>query len=108
MLAAALAEVVRRHAVLRTLFSAGEDTGDEPVQVVQRWRPDAIPLPVIDLRGIAADRAAAEAERLRAREARIPFDLARGPLLRACLLRTGAAEHTALATSTTSCVTAGR
>ena len=98
VLAAALAEVVRRHAVLRTLFAPGEDEASEPVQAVQRWRPDAVPLPVIDLHGLAADRAAAEAERLRAREARIPFDLARGPLLRACLLRTGAAEHTALLT----------
>ncbi|HEY0170670.1 MAG TPA: condensation domain-containing protein, partial [Pyrinomonadaceae bacterium] len=50
-------------------------------------------LPVIDLGGLPADEREAEAERRANEEARRPFDLARGPLLRAALLRLGPQDH---------------
>jgi amino acid adenylation domain-containing protein len=93
VLAAALAEVVRRHEVLRTTFQA---VAGEPVQVVAE---SAAPgLAVIDLGGLPAEEREREASRLAAAEARRPFDLGRGPLLRSALLRLGAARHVALVT----------
>ncbi|HEY0411151.1 MAG TPA: condensation domain-containing protein, partial [Candidatus Dormibacteraeota bacterium] len=90
-LAASLSEVVRRHESLRTRFVPGPDGP------VQRVEPAvAVELPVIDLSG-AAD-AEAEAVRLRRAEARRPFDLERGPLLRATLLRLSGSEHELLLT----------
>ncbi len=84
-LAAAFAEVVRRHESLRTVFHA---PAGEPVQVV--LPPFATPLPVIDLTALPEEARAAAAERLRRAEMTRGFDLARGPLLRACLLRLAA------------------
>jgi NRPS condensation-like uncharacterized protein len=85
-LESALNEVVRRHESLRTTFSSLDG---EPRQLVRpRLR---LPLPVIDL---STHEDAQERARLLARaEARAPFDLAEGPLLRAKLLRLGAGEH---------------
>ncbi|HEY3570033.1 MAG TPA: amino acid adenylation domain-containing protein [Thermoanaerobaculia bacterium] len=88
-LAAALGEIVRRHEALRTTFRA---EAGEPAQVIAPQAP--FPLPLIDLRGLPERRA--EAARLAAAEARRPFDLGRGPLLRAALLRLGDEEHVAL------------
>ncbi len=87
-LAAALSEIVRRHEALRTTFP---EIGGEPRQQIAP--PAAFPLPDVDLAALPADRAAGEAEALLAREARRPFDLARGPLLRAVLLRLGPRAH---------------
>jgi amino acid adenylation domain-containing protein len=89
----ALREVVRRHEVLRTTFALQDG---EPVQVVH----DAVEirLPVEDLRAIPADEREAEARREAAAEARKPFDLQRGPVLRARLLRLGGEEHVLLLT----------
>ncbi len=96
-LARALAGVARRHEVLRTTFAAVDG---RPVQVVHP--PAPVPLPVVDLAGIAAGRApdlaAAELARLAAEEAERPFDLARGPLLRATVVRLGAGESALLLT----------
>ncbi len=84
-LAAAFAAVVRRHEALRTVFHA---PAGEPVQVV--LPPFAPPLPVIDLTALSEDERAATAERLRQADMTRGFDLTRGPLLRACLLRLAA------------------
>ena len=54
--------------------------------------------PSIDLRALAGDEREAEARRLAGEEAQRPFDLARGPLLRATLLRLGGDEHVLLLT----------
>ena len=88
-LARALAEVARRHEPLRTVFAEADGRA---VQVVMP--PSPVPLPCIDLRALPRDRREAEARRLARAEARRPFDLARGPVLRALLLRTDASEHT--------------
>jgi hypothetical protein len=82
VLEAALSEVVRRHASLRTTFPA---PGGEPQQVI--GPPARVEIPVVDLRG-TADRER-EAARQAAAAGRLSFDLARGPLLRAHLLRLG-------------------
>src|SRR5207302_10853202 len=50
-------------------------------------------LPRVDLGGLPPARAAAEAVRLAGAEARRPFDLTRGPLLRATLLRLADDDH---------------
>jgi FkbH-like protein len=92
-LAGALAAVVARHESLRTCFGVADG---RPVQVVQP--PARTALPCADLSGLPAPRAEAEAARLAQEEAVRPFDLARGPLLRASLVRLGAADHRLLLT----------
>ncbi len=95
-LGAALGEVVRRHEVLRTRFAEQDGL---PVQVVDP--PRGWLLPVIDLSGLeTAPREAREAEirRLAEAEARRPFDLAAGPVLRTALLRREARDHVLLIT----------
>ncbi len=85
-----LTEIVRRHEVLRTIFV---EVGGLPVQVVN---PAAtVALPIVDLRHLS-DAAGEEATRLMRDEARQPFDLAGGPLLRVKLLRLSEYKHLAL------------
>ncbi|HEX7243014.1 MAG TPA: condensation domain-containing protein, partial [Longimicrobiaceae bacterium] len=72
----ALEELARRHEALRTVFAARDGA---PVQVVLPAAPLA--LPVEEVEGEEGARRAAAEEALR------PFDLERGPLLRARLLR---------------------
>jgi amino acid adenylation domain-containing protein len=84
----ALAEVVRRHESLRTVFASDDGV---PVQVVKA----AIDLPLAEESVEGMEPAArVEAVRRRARdEAARPFDLERGPLFRAVLLRLGPDAH---------------
>jgi amino acid adenylation domain-containing protein len=89
----ALAEVVRRHEVLRTVLVVEDG---EPAQAVRPAGPD--PFLVVDLAGLRGERGEAEAARLAAAEALRPFDLARGPLLRAVLLRLDADDHAVMFT----------
>ena len=84
----ALHEILRRHEAWRTTFPA---EGGEPVQAVQT--APAVALPVVDLRGLPAERIEPEALRLATEDARRPFDLAQGPLLRALLVRLADDEH---------------
>ncbi len=91
-LEATLTEVVRRHEVLRTIYP--EQNG-EPAQRVQP--PEHAAIPLLDLTALGA-RAESAAEALAAEEADRPFELARGPLLRAALLRLGKEDHALLFT----------
>ena len=87
----ALAEIVRRHGALRTVFAT---LGGEPVQVVA---PAAAGprIRVEELSGPEEERRA-RIDALVAGEGRLPFDLARGPLLRVTLLRADAEQHVLL------------
>ncbi|HEV2736021.1 MAG TPA: amino acid adenylation domain-containing protein [Longimicrobiaceae bacterium] len=87
-LARALSEIVRRHEALRTVYLNLEG---RPVQTVQPAGPVA--LPVDDLSALPPEAREAEARRVVDAETGTPFDLARGPMLRARLLRLGAGEH---------------
>jgi amino acid adenylation domain-containing protein len=84
----ALTEIIRRHEILRTVF-AGE--GENAVQVIQPAQPVALNFvdfsPAVDTDDLL------EIRRLVASEARRPFDLSRGPLLRCTLARLGAERH---------------
>ncbi len=93
-LAAVLAEVTRRHEALRSRFE--ERFEGMAGSLVQRaLPPPAAALPMVDLSRLAA--ATSEVDRLVSAEAKQPFDLAQGPLLRAVLLRLGAEEHVLVA-----------
>ncbi|HEX6373985.1 MAG TPA: amino acid adenylation domain-containing protein [Longimicrobium sp.] len=87
----ALAEVVRRHEVLRTTF---HEVDGVPVQVAAP--AEGFTLPVEDLSGLDPAAREAETRRRLARESAHPFDLTAGPLFRATLLRHGAQEHVLL------------
>ena len=89
-----LHEVVRRHEVLRTTFPMH---GGRPVQAIAAAGAPPAPRRV-DLSGMPADRSESEAWALAAAEARQPFELERGPLLRATLVRTGPDERLVLLT----------
>src|SRR5205823_10433986 len=84
--------VVRRHEALRMVFAR---SSRGPVARVQPSRP--VPLPVISLEGLPERAATAEVRRLVAAEVLGSFDLARGPLLRASLLRLAEHEHALVA-----------
>ncbi|HSL84987.1 MAG TPA: amino acid adenylation domain-containing protein, partial [Thermoanaerobaculia bacterium] len=83
----ALGEVLRRHEVLRSRFRTV--AGGPRLEIAP---PDAPPLPVADLSGLG-DAAPGALARLQAEEARTPFDLERGPLLRALVARLDNEDH---------------
>ncbi|MCL5996769.1 MAG: amino acid adenylation domain-containing protein [Chloroflexi bacterium] len=88
-----LNEVVRRHESLRTTFASVDG------QLMQVIAPRLVlSLPVTNLEQVPEPEREAEALRVADKEARQPFDLARGPLLRAGLLRLSENEHVALFT----------
>jgi amino acid adenylation domain-containing protein len=84
----ALNEIVRRHEALRTTFPAVEG---KPVQVIAPTLE--LEMPVIDLTRHSTGARQAEAHRLATEEARKPFDLAKGPLIRAQLIQLQAQEY---------------
>src|SRR5215208_1122593 len=81
-------EVVARHEALRSRFVT---EGQEPLQVIAEEQ--LCPLPVDDLSGLSESERDEATQRLAVAEARQPFDLARGPLLRARLLKLQKEEH---------------
>jgi amino acid adenylation domain-containing protein len=89
----AIGEIVRRHEVLRSVF-AYED--DRPVQVI--LPPASFTLPLSDLSATPVASREGELRRLAREEAFQPFDLKKGPLMRASLLRLGPSEHVLLLT----------
>ncbi|MBV8846854.1 MAG: amino acid adenylation domain-containing protein [Bryobacterales bacterium] len=88
-----LNEIVRRHEILRTTFGV---VNGEPVQKVaeQLW----IPLRVTSIEHLHKPEREPSALALAAGEARRPFDVANGPLLRAQLIRLSPADHVFLLT----------
>ncbi|HEY0606234.1 MAG TPA: amino acid adenylation domain-containing protein, partial [Herpetosiphonaceae bacterium] len=88
-----LNEIVHRHETLRTTFVTH---GGLPVQVIAPAAPVEIAL--IDLHGLAETERDAAVLEFATAEARRPFDLQRGPLLRAILLTLASDEHVLLLT----------
>jgi Condensation domain len=78
---------VQRYKALRTTFQMMEG---QPAQVIAPTL--TIPLPVIDLRDLPEAEREAEVQRLTTQEAQRPFDLTRGPLVRATVLQLEAEE----------------
>jgi surfactin family lipopeptide synthetase A len=83
-----LAEMIRRHEAWRTSFKVIDG---QPVQIVNA--PYELNLELIDLRNLPAEQREAEALRLGRERARIPFDMERGPLLRALLVQLGDEDY---------------
>src|SRR5208337_5473645 len=67
-----------------------------PVQVIAPLL--TLNLPILDLRDLPEAEREAEVQRLGTNEARRPFDLAEGPLVRATVLRLAENEHVGLLT----------
>jgi amino acid adenylation domain-containing protein len=88
-----LTEIVRRHEILRTTFAAEQG---EPYQVINPLQP--VKVNIIDLCHLTANEQQEEIRKLSAEEARRPFNLAVGPLLRITVLHLGPDEHVALFT----------
>src|SRR6266705_7187612 len=82
-------EIIRRHEAWRTTF----DTVDgQPVQVIHP-PPATVPLPLVNLQEMPSLEREAEALRLATEDARKPFDLKKGPLVRAKLITLTENEH---------------
>ncbi|HYR10934.1 MAG TPA: amino acid adenylation domain-containing protein, partial [Longimicrobium sp.] len=86
----ALAEIVRRHEVLRTTFRADASGSWQVIHPA----PATFDLTVADLRALPGEWARGEVLRLAADEAEHPFDLRRGLMLRALLIRVSETDHT--------------
>jgi amino acid adenylation domain-containing protein len=86
-----LSEIVRRHEALRTHVTT---IGEQAVQVVTP--AESLTLPVIDLEGLPASEREAHALLLIQSAARLPFNLATGPLFRVHLWRLEEHEHIVL------------
>jgi hypothetical protein len=87
-LARALTAIVHRHEALRTTFPM---VGDAPRQRVAPLSD--LPLPLVDVSGLPAALRPDLATRLAAAESRRAFDLARGPLFCAVLVRQAPERH---------------
>jgi len=90
----ALNEIVRRHEILRTTFPS---IRGRPYQRVAP--PQPVSIQVEDLTGLAPARDEDESRRRAATEAALPFDLARGPLLRSRLLHIAPEQSVLLLTT---------
>jgi acyl carrier protein len=77
-----LEQIVERHEVLRTRF---EIVGEQPCQIIAENVP--FELSPLDLTSLAAQAREKTLDDLRAQEASTPFDLRRGPVFRAKLIK---------------------
>jgi hypothetical protein len=82
-------EIIRRHEVWRTTF---DSVDGQPVQVIHP-PPAAVLLPVVNLQEMPSLEREAEALRVATEDARKPFDLNKGPLVRAKLISLTEEEH---------------
>ncbi len=89
----ALAEIVRRHEVLRTSFTT---VNGQPVQVIDSIA--TINIKVVDLPQLPDAEGEQHLQQLVQQEAHTPFDLEIAPLIRSSLLRLSATEYVLLIT----------
>jgi Condensation domain len=94
LLEKSLTEVIRRHEIWRTTFEM--DAG-HPVQIVHSAAP--FKLPVSDLRALSQSDRERRALQVATEDASQPFDLKKGPLLRARLITLEEDEHRLYATA---------
>ncbi len=90
----AVREVARRHEILRTTFAVASG---KPVQVIHEGLE--LDVPSEDLTSLPLAEREPAVRREAAAEVRRAFDLARGPLIRARLLRVGPEDHALLLTT---------
>ncbi|WP_437581584.1 amino acid adenylation domain-containing protein [Sorangium sp. So ce887] len=83
-----LRELVRRHEILRTVYT---EIDGQPVQIVAE--DASFRLDVADLQHLSEGEREAQAQQLIEAEAQRIFDLKRGPVFRAGLLRLGPRDH---------------
>jgi hypothetical protein len=88
-----LEELLRRHESLRSRF---READGRIFAEISPHRPFA--LSVVEIRGTASRNVEAEALRMAREEAELPFDIGRGPIVRAKLLRLDAEDHILLLT----------
>ncbi|MGB7925169.1 MAG: amino acid adenylation domain-containing protein [Pyrinomonadaceae bacterium] len=88
-----LNEITRRHEVVRTTYAMRDGRPAQVIAPAHYWR-----LPVVDLSSLPEAEREAEARRLASEESYLPFDLARGPLLRVTLLKLEEETHVVLLT----------
>ncbi|NBD17974.1 MAG: amino acid adenylation domain-containing protein [Cyanobacteria bacterium] len=81
--------IIQRHEVWRTNFTANEQ--GQPRQIIASTRTIAIPL--VDLGHLSPFQQEWEVSRLATQQAKTPFNLEQGPLLRATLLRLNPNKH---------------
>ncbi|HET9359968.1 MAG TPA: amino acid adenylation domain-containing protein [Vicinamibacterales bacterium] len=86
-----LEEIVRRHEVLRTTYPTVDG---EARQVIAPYA--GLRVRLIDLRGVPLQERDLVAHRLAAEDALRLFDLARGPLVRACVMQLNDLDHVLL------------
>ena len=87
-----LAEIMRRHQVLRTTLTT---LSGQPVQVIAPTL--TVGLPLVDLQELTETEREAEVQRLITQEVQRPFDLTRDSLVRATLLKLAAgSDHSGL------------
>jgi amino acid adenylation domain-containing protein len=85
----AIDALTARHEALRTRLVANAE--GFAVQVIDQ--PSSVLLEALDLSGLEPPRRQARLREILEARALLPFSLAGGPLLRACLIRLGPAEH---------------
>jgi hypothetical protein len=91
-LAEALNNIVKRHESLRFVFEDGENPTQRPLPEV------AVPITLLDVPVSSETEIDRTTRQLAAEQARTPFDLMSGPLLRVVVLRFAADDHALLLT----------
>jgi hypothetical protein len=85
---------MRRHRVLRSAFRIEDG---KPAQLIMPIQP--LSMPLLDLTGFPENVREAEAQEAVLKDARRPFDLTRGPMLRTLLIQLQPEEHILLLTT---------
>jgi len=86
-------EIIRRHETLRTTFAVEDGS---PAQIIAEHHK--MELPVTELSGLIGQNREARVLHTTTEEARQPFDLTKGPLIRARLLRLAEQNHILIVT----------
>lgn len=83
-----LNEIIKRHEALRTIFLSKDGHPQQEILPLE-----TLPLPTVDLEHLPENEREKQVTVLAEQEAQLPFDLSKGPFLRARLLRVHAEEH---------------